>query len=93
MKANYYRDFNILNNTYKEFNKEKQEVDKLCFSINAAKDYFKTRGYDLIQGKHLNDAKEEDIKYKQSQKYKNIPEGVKGYNINSIYNNSFCKSS
>jgi hypothetical protein len=54
--------------------------------LNASKDYYKKRGYDAIQGKHIDSNKEaayhvnaaEKRKFQDKHTYDSIPEGVKG---------------
>ena len=50
----YKRDFNILNNEYKMFNKEKKEVEKEIQNLNAIKKMQNRKTYDVINCKYIN---------------------------------------
>ena len=55
------RDFNIINNEYKLFNKEKKETEKEIQNLNAIKKMQNRKTYDILNCKYVNPAIENEF--------------------------------
>ena len=61
VNKNNYRDYNIINNRYFAFNKEKMETEKEIEKLTAAKNFLEKQKYDIIRGKFYEKEKEEEF--------------------------------
>ena len=64
-KINYirgYKDYNLIDNEYKENNKEKNDLDLNLSKLKAAKNYYKFRNRNPITGIFYDSEKEKDFK-------------------------------
>ena len=57
----YKRDFNIINNEYKIFNKEKKETEKEIQNLNAVKKMQNRKTYDILNCKYINPTLENEF--------------------------------
>jgi len=64
VNLNNLKDYDIITNKYKIFNKEKKETDLEIEKYTAAKNFYKSRDYDLIKGRFYDPDKQK--KYEQS---------------------------
>jgi hypothetical protein len=64
VNLNNIKDYDIITNKYKIFNKEKKETDLEIEKYTAAKNFYKSRDYDLIKGRFYDPDKQK--KYEQS---------------------------
>ena len=82
--ANYfqYKDYDIISNKYKNFDKEKKDIDNKISMIESSKKYFNTRDYDAIQGIYVD--KEKEQKYQDELKAK--LEKIKNRKRDSVFN-------
>ena len=72
METNRYkRDFNILNNEYRLFNKEKKETDREIQNLYAMKKMLNRKTYDILNCKYVNPNLESEF-LKNYEKQKNI---------------------
>ena len=86
------RDFDIISTKYKQFNNEKNEVDKEVQKIKTAKIFYKKNDYNIIKGEFYNKEKEEEFQKKRKEeqrtwgieRFNNMPKCVKGKS--DIYN-------
>ena len=90
------RDFDIISTKYKNFNEEKEKIDKEITKIQTAKIFYKNNDYNPVKGVYFNEAKEqayqEKIKEEQKnwgkEKFKNMPRCARGssdvYNLISL---------
>ena len=91
-KFGIHRDFDIISTKYKNFNKEKNEVDKEIQKIKTAKIFYEKNDYNIIKGEFYNKEKEEDFQKKRKEeqrtwgieRFNNMPKCVKGKS--DIYN-------
>ncbi len=80
------RDFDIISTKYKNFNEEKEKIDKEITKIQTAKIFYKNNDYNPVKGVYFNEAKEQayqdKIKEEQKnwgkEKFKNLPKYAKG---------------
>ena len=90
------RDFDIISTKYKNFNEEKEKIDKEITKIQTAKIFYKNNDYNPVKGVYFNEAKEQayqdKIKEEQKnwgkEKFKNMPRCARGssdvYNLLSL---------
>jgi len=86
------RDFDIISTKYKNFNKEKNQVDKEIQKIKTAKIFYQKNDYNIIKGEYYNKEKEEAFQKKRKEeqrtwgieRFNNMPKCVKGKS--DIYN-------
>ena len=73
MKVNaaLYRDYDLLSNNYKEFDKEKKKVDYEIAQLNAATNYWKKNDFDIIKGEFMDNNKEVVYQQKRDVNAKN----------------------
>ena len=64
LNANSIKDYDIITNNYKIFNKEKKETDLEIEKYTAAKNFYKSRDYDLIKNRYYDPDKQK--RYEQS---------------------------
>ena len=57
----YKRDFNIINNEYKIFNKEKKDTEKEIQNLNAVKKMQNRKTYDILNCKYINPTLENEF--------------------------------
>ena len=57
----YKRDFNIINNEYKIFNREKKETEKEIQNLNAMKKMQNRKTYDILNCKYINPSLENEF--------------------------------
>ena len=77
-----YKDYNIISNKYKNYDKEKKEIDKELNIIEASKKFYKSRDYDAIKGVYVDDEKEK----KFQEERKNKIEELKHIKRDSVFN-------
>ena len=91
-KFNSERDFDIISTKYKNFDKEKNEVDKEIQKKKSAKIFYQKNDYNIIKGEFYNKEKEEEFQKKRKEeqrtwgieRFNNMPKCVKGKS--DIYN-------
>ena len=83
-KVNFrqYKDYNIISNKYKYYDKEKKDIDHELKIIEASKKYYKSRDYDAIRGVYVDDEKEK----KFQEERKNKLEELKHIKRDSVFN-------
>jgi hypothetical protein len=59
------RDYDVITNKYRNNHEEKLKADFEISRLNAAKNYWKTHDYDFIQGKYIDEKKENEYKMKR----------------------------
>jgi hypothetical protein len=59
------KNYNIVSNEYLEFNDSKLVADEKVLRAEAAKKYWKTHEFDIINCKYYNQSKEEDFTKKR----------------------------
>jgi hypothetical protein len=69
MPTNYYRDYDILSNKYKEYHEQKVKTDKDIYRYEAAKKFCKRNDFNPILSK-FNDM-DKEAKYQEKQKVEN----------------------
>ena len=69
VSSNHYKEYDIITNDYKLFNKEKKSTDLEVAKIKAAQKFFKTHDYDCVKGKFYDSDKEK--KFQEELKEKN----------------------
>ena len=77
-----YKDYNILSNKYKRFDKEKKDVDTQMKIVESSKKYFQTRDYDAIKGVYVDEEKEKNYQ----EERKNKLEELKYIKRDSVFN-------
>ena len=65
LEEKYGRDFNIINNRYKLFDKEKMCTEKQIQSLLAMKKMQNMKTYDIIQAKYINPKLEKELQEKE----------------------------
>ena len=76
----YKKDFNIINNEYKLFNKEKKETEKEIQNLNAFKKLKNRKTYDIINCKYINPIIENEFMKNYENKKKLILSKTKDKN-------------
>jgi hypothetical protein len=66
----YYKDYDIISNKYKFFNKEKEQTEKEIQTLTAAKKIQNLRTYDIIKRKYINPETEENYQKELEKKQK-----------------------
>ena len=69
MPTNYYRDYDILSNKYKEYHKEKIETDQDLHRLEAGKKFWKRNNFNPVLSKFFDNDKE--AKYQDKLKAEN----------------------
>ena len=69
--ANKYRDYNIINNRYFAFDKEKTETEKEIEKLTAAKNFLEKQKYDVIRGRFYKKEQEEEFERQLKNKQDN----------------------
>lgn len=69
MPTNYYRDYDILSNKYKEYHKEKVKTDLDLHRYEAAKNFWKRNDFNPVLSKYYDTDKEQ--KYQEKLKMEN----------------------
>ena len=69
INSNHYKEYDIITNDYKLFNKEKKSTDLEVVKLKAAQKFFKTHDYDCVKGKFYDSDKEK--KFQEELKEKN----------------------
>jgi len=78
----HYKDYDIISNKYKNFDKEKKEIDNKLSLVESSKKYFNNRDYDPIQGIFMNEEKEK----KCQEQIKAKMEKIKNRKRDSVFN-------
>ena len=65
LEEKYSRDYNIINNRYKIFNKEKMSTDKQIQNLSAMKKMQNMKTYDIIRAKYINPVLEKELQEKE----------------------------
>ena len=65
LEDKYSRDYNIINNRYKVFNKEKMSTDKQIQNLSAMKKMQNMKTYDIIRAKYINPVLEKELQEKE----------------------------
>lgn len=78
----HYKDYNIISNKYKEYDKEKKEIDTKLIKIEASKEFYKTKDYDIIKGVFVDSEKER----KYQDEIKNKVEKLKNIKRDTVFN-------
>lgn len=68
IKAVNYKDYNIVNNCYKENDEIKSKLDKEISYLAAAKRIYSRKDYDIIKNKYYNPDMQKDIEEKERKK-------------------------
>ena len=66
----YYKDYDIISNKYKFFNKEKEQTEKEIQTLTAAKKIQNLRTYDIIKRRYINPETEENYQKALEKKQK-----------------------
>ena len=84
MKINLkqYKDYNIISNKYKNYDKEKKEIDNELKKIELSKKFFKSIDYDAIKGVYADEEKEK----KFQEERKNKMEHLKNIKRDTVFN-------
>ena len=69
INSNHYKEYDIITNDYKLFNKEKKSTDLEVVKLKAAQKFFQTHDYDCVKGKFYDSEKEK--KFQEDLKAKN----------------------
>ena len=77
-----YKDYDIISNKYKNYDKEKKDIDNKISMAEISKKYFNTRDYDAVKGIYVD--KEKEQKYQEEMKAK--LEKIKNRKRDSIFN-------
>ena len=77
-----YKDYDIISNKYKNYDKEKKEIDNKLSLFESSKKYLNTRDYDAVQGIYVD--KEKEKKYQEQIKIK--MERIKNNKRDGIFN-------
>ena len=90
----YKRDFNIINNEYHLFNKEKKETEKEIQNLNAVRKMQNRKTYDILNCKYINPTLEAEFAKNLENKQKIWLSTIKDKNFiirNPINNNIYDK--
>lgn len=68
-----FKDYDVITNKYKVFHEDKTKADYELSKLHAAKNYWKSRDYDAIQGRYLDEKKEEEFLNKRTEELINWP--------------------
>lgn len=60
-----YKDYDIITNKYKINHENKTNVDTQVNKLNAANNYWKTRDYHIVQGRFIDESKEQEFQSKR----------------------------
>ena len=83
----YRKDFNIINNQYKFFDKEKQLTEKQIQNLTAMKKMQNMKTYDIIRGKFINDNVEKE--WQEKMKKKNVEKSCDNSKNDKIRDKNF----
>ena len=85
----FKRDFDIINNKYKIFNKEKMYTDNLIQNLNAIKKTQNMKTYDIIRAKYINPTLEKQLQEKEKieEEQKKLKIKDKNYMVMNPLNN------
>jgi len=90
INANYYKDYNIISNKYKEFHHEKTKIDKEIAKVETQTKYDKLNDYNAITTEFYDKKKEADSQIKREVKIKqlqnNINKKSKYFTTGYLYN-------
>ena len=83
-RINYgqYKDYNIISNKYKNYDKEKKDIDTQLKIYESAKKFYESRDYDAIKCVYVNDEKEKRFQ----EERKNKIEELKHLKRDSVFN-------
>ena len=83
-RVNYgqYKDYNIISNKYKNYDKEKKDIDTQLKIYESAKKFYNSRDYDAIKGVYVDDEKEKRFQ----EERKNKIEELKHLKRDSVFN-------
>jgi hypothetical protein len=65
-----FKDYDVISNKYKFNHDEKVKVDFKVSELNAANNYWKSRDYDFIRGRYIEDNKEDQFQLRRSEDQK-----------------------
>jgi hypothetical protein len=69
MPTNYYRDYDILSNKYKEYHNQKIDTDQDLHRLEAAKKFWKRNNFNPVLSKYFD--RDKETKYQESVKTEN----------------------
>lgn len=78
------REFDIINNKYRNDNENKQLIEKKVQKLQAARKYWEKNDYDVIKAKFLNENKEKEFNDKRLIKQENWAKIATERNLRNI---------
>ena len=86
-----YKDYDIISNKYKNFDKEKMDLDNKISIIENTKKYFNSRDYDAIKGIYVDNEKEQKYQEELKTKIEKLKRRKRDSIFNPINNEIFDK--
>ena len=87
VNALLYKDYDIISNKYKVYDKEKRAVDEEIEKLNAAKKLYKARDYDTIRGFYYDPEKQRRYEEQIKEKNEKIRKDAKQNQMYDLINN------
>lgn len=82
----HYKDYDIISNKYKNYDKEKKEIDNKISIIESSKKFFNSRNYDIIKGRFVDGEKEQKYQEEMNIKMEKLKKGKRDAIFNPFNN-------
>ena len=86
-----YKDYNIISNKYKNYDKEKKDIDNEIKLLDSSQKFFKSRDYDAIRGVYVDEEKEKRFQEEKKNKLDQLKHIKRDTVFNPFNNQIFDK--
>ncbi len=86
-----YKDYNIISNKYKNYDKEKKDIDELLKIIESSKKFYNSRDYNAIKGVYVDGEKEKGYQEERKDKLEELKHIKRDSVFNPFNNQIFDK--